>query len=70
MQRQAARPERARRAPPTGRRAEARRPAGGGSIASRYFRDTAGLGFYNIGADRVRAMARAIVKRQSGRLDG
>ena len=29
---------------------------------SRYFRDTAGLQFYNIGADRVRAMARAIVK--------
>ena len=29
---------------------------------SRYFRDTAGLRFYNIGADRVRAMARAIVK--------
>jgi 3-methyladenine DNA glycosylase AlkD len=26
----------------------------------RYFRDAAGLGFYNVGTDRVRAMARAI----------
>jgi 3-methyladenine DNA glycosylase AlkD len=30
--------------------------------ASRYFRGAAGLGFYNIGADRVRAMARQIVR--------
>jgi 3-methyladenine DNA glycosylase AlkD len=45
------------------RRALARlaRPARGFD-ASRYFRDTAGLGFYNIGTDRVRAMARAIVR--------
>jgi hypothetical protein len=28
--------------------------------AARYFRDTAGLGFYNVGTARVRAMARAI----------
>ena len=30
---------------------------------SRYFRDTTGLGFYNVGTDRVRAMARAIADR-------
>jgi 3-methyladenine DNA glycosylase AlkD len=30
--------------------------------ASRYFRDTSGLGFYNIGADRVRSMAREIAR--------
>jgi 3-methyladenine DNA glycosylase AlkD len=30
--------------------------------ASRYFRDTAGLGFYNVGTDRVRALAREIVQ--------
>jgi 3-methyladenine DNA glycosylase AlkD len=28
--------------------------------AARYFRDATGLGFYNVGTDRVRAMARAI----------
>jgi len=28
--------------------------------AARYFRDAAGLGFYNVGTDRVRAMARTI----------
>jgi 3-methyladenine DNA glycosylase AlkD len=35
------------------------RPAGRFD-ATRYFRDTAGLGFYNVGTDRVRAMARTI----------
>lgn len=33
--------------------------------ASRYFRDTAGLGFYHIGTDRVRTMARAIVREHT-----
>jgi 3-methyladenine DNA glycosylase AlkD len=37
------------------------RPAGSFD-ASRYFRGTDRLGFYNIGADRVRAMAREIVR--------
>jgi 3-methyladenine DNA glycosylase AlkD len=31
--------------------------------AARYFRDTDGLGFYNVGTDRVRAMARTIAGR-------
>lgn len=35
------------------------RPAGTFD-AARYFRDSAGLGFYNVGTARVRAMARAI----------
>jgi 3-methyladenine DNA glycosylase AlkD len=45
------------------RRALARlaRPAGAFD-ASRYFRDTGGLGFYNIGTGRVRAMAREIAR--------
>jgi 3-methyladenine DNA glycosylase AlkD len=30
--------------------------------ASRYFRDTGDLGFYNVGTDRVRTMARTIVR--------
>jgi 3-methyladenine DNA glycosylase AlkD len=34
--------------------------------AARYFRDTTGLGFYNVGTDRVRAMARAIADSHSG----
>ena len=38
------------------------RPAGGFD-AARYFRDTTGLGFYNVGTARVRAMARAIADR-------
>jgi 3-methyladenine DNA glycosylase AlkD len=37
------------------------RPAGRFD-ASRYFRDADGLGFYNIGTDRVRAMAREIAR--------
>jgi 3-methyladenine DNA glycosylase AlkD len=37
------------------------RPAGNFD-ASRYFRDTHGLGFYNIGTDRVRSMAREIAR--------
>jgi 3-methyladenine DNA glycosylase AlkD len=55
----------ARLARPTGHAAPKRvgiQPREGGFDPSRYFRDTAGLEFYNIGADRVRAMARAIVK--------
>jgi 3-methyladenine DNA glycosylase AlkD len=45
------------------RRALARlaRPAGAFD-ASRYFRDAGGLGFYNIGAHQVRAMAREIAR--------
>ena len=35
------------------------RPAAGFD-AARYFRDSSGLGFYNVGTPRVRAMARAI----------
>jgi 3-methyladenine DNA glycosylase AlkD len=35
------------------------RPAGGFD-ASRYFRDTGGLRFYNVGTDRMRALARSI----------
>lgn len=31
--------------------------------AARYFRDTGNLGFYNVGTDRVRAMARVIADR-------
>jgi 3-methyladenine DNA glycosylase AlkD len=38
------------------------RPAGPFD-AARYFRDTNGLGFYNVGTDRVRTMARAIADR-------
>jgi 3-methyladenine DNA glycosylase AlkD len=30
--------------------------------ASRYFRDSGGLGFYNVGTDRVRALAREVVR--------
>jgi 3-methyladenine DNA glycosylase AlkD len=37
------------------------RPAGAFD-ASRYFRGTGRLGFYNVGTDRVRAMARAIAR--------
>jgi 3-methyladenine DNA glycosylase AlkD len=34
--------------------------------AARYFRDAGGLGFYNVGTDRVRTMARAIADRHKG----
>ena len=43
------------------------RPAGSFD-AARYFRGTAGLGFYNVGTDRVRAMARAIALKISHRV--
>jgi 3-methyladenine DNA glycosylase AlkD len=42
--------------------AQLARPAGPFD-AARYFRDAGGLGFYNVGTDRVRAMARAIADR-------
>ena len=42
--------------------AELARPTGTFD-AARYFRDTGNLGFYNVGTDRVRAMARAIADR-------
>jgi 3-methyladenine DNA glycosylase AlkD len=45
------------------RRALARLARPSGSFdASRYFRDAGSLGFYNVGTDRVRALARDIVR--------